>query len=185
MISRYPDRVRQQYENDQGGGSSCFAAVFPLLIYAVSWKSSKKTIGLIATSLSSAAKVHFSSGLAHWALSAQKCGEMSIRTAVHRLVQNGRALLHSFRNTECFYSNFHQRNYHDKIHVVQVGKSLERSVSPPRISVVRGSLVQLTTKTDSTLCFLFLSFLTLRGSYVSSYFEFRITSMTFQCFFQF
>ncbi|XP_050492628.1 serine/threonine-protein kinase Pink1, mitochondrial [Bombus huntii] len=48
---------------------------------------------------------------------------MSIRTAVHRFVQNGRALLHSFRNTECFCSNFHQRNYHDKIHVVQVGKS--------------------------------------------------------------
>ena len=146
-----------QYENDHGGDSSRFAAVFPLLIYAVSRKSSKKTIGLIAKNLSSAAKVHFFWGLAHWALSAQKCGEMSIRTAVHRLVQNGRALLHSFRNTECFYSNFHQRNYHDKIHVVQVGKSLERSVSS-RTSVVRGTLVQLTTKTDSTLCFFFLSF---------------------------
>lgn len=48
---------------------------------------------------------------------------MSIRTAVHRFIQNGRALLHSFRNTECFYSNYHLRNYHDKIHVVQVGKS--------------------------------------------------------------
>lgn len=50
---------------------------------------------------------------------------MSIRTAVHRFIQNGRALLHSFRNTECFYSNYHLRNYHDKIHVVQVGKYLD------------------------------------------------------------
>ncbi|XP_043256267.1 serine/threonine-protein kinase Pink1, mitochondrial [Colletes gigas] len=48
---------------------------------------------------------------------------MSIRTVVHRFLQNGRALLHSVRNTECFYSNYHPRNYHDKIHVVQVGKS--------------------------------------------------------------
>ncbi|XP_003705092.1 PTEN-induced putative kinase 1 [Megachile rotundata] len=48
---------------------------------------------------------------------------MSIRAAVYRFVQNGRALLHSIRNTECFYSNYHPRNYHDKIHVVQVGKS--------------------------------------------------------------
>ncbi|XP_029034979.1 serine/threonine-protein kinase Pink1, mitochondrial [Osmia bicornis bicornis] len=45
---------------------------------------------------------------------------MSIRTAVYRFVQNGRALLHSIRNTQCFY---HPRIYHDKIHVVQVGKS--------------------------------------------------------------
>ncbi|OAD58846.1 Serine/threonine-protein kinase PINK1, mitochondrial [Eufriesea mexicana] len=48
---------------------------------------------------------------------------MSIRTVVHRYLQNVRALLHSFRNTECFYSNYHPRNYHDKIHVAQVGKS--------------------------------------------------------------
>ena len=48
---------------------------------------------------------------------------MSIRTVAHRLLQNGRALLHSVRNTECFYSNCHPRSYHDKIHVVQVGKS--------------------------------------------------------------
>lgn len=137
-----------QYENDHGGGSSCFAAVFPLLVYAVSRKSLKKTIELIATSLPSAAKVHFTWGLAHWALSAQKRGEMSIRTVVHRLVQNGRALLHSFRNTECFYPNFHQRNYHDKIHVVQVGKFLERPVSPLG-SPLSETLVQLTTKTDS------------------------------------
>ncbi|CAL7942398.1 unnamed protein product [Xylocopa violacea] len=48
---------------------------------------------------------------------------MSIRTVAYRLVQNGRALLHSVRNTKCFYSNCHPRKYHDKIHVVQVGKS--------------------------------------------------------------
>ncbi|XP_017881415.1 serine/threonine-protein kinase PINK1, mitochondrial [Ceratina calcarata] len=48
---------------------------------------------------------------------------MSIRTVAYRLVQNGRALLHSVRNTERFNSNFHPRKYHDKIHVVQVGKS--------------------------------------------------------------
>ncbi|XP_076233433.1 PTEN-induced putative kinase 1 [Calliopsis andreniformis] len=48
---------------------------------------------------------------------------MSIRTVAYRLLQNGRALLHSVRNTECFYSNCHPRSYHDKIHVVQVGKS--------------------------------------------------------------
>ncbi|KZC11387.1 Serine/threonine-protein kinase PINK1, mitochondrial [Dufourea novaeangliae] len=48
---------------------------------------------------------------------------MSIRTAAQRLLQNGRALLHSIRNTECFYVNCHPRNYHGKIHVVQVGKS--------------------------------------------------------------
>ncbi|CAK9818365.1 Serine/threonine-protein kinase Pink1, mitochondrial [Anthophora quadrimaculata] len=48
---------------------------------------------------------------------------MSIRSAVHRLVQNGRALLHSVRSTKCFYANYYTRIYHDKIHVVQVGKS--------------------------------------------------------------
>ncbi|CAK9817994.1 Serine/threonine-protein kinase Pink1, mitochondrial [Anthophora plagiata] len=48
---------------------------------------------------------------------------MSIRSAVHRLVQNGRALLHSVRSTKCFYANYNTRIYHDKIHVVQVGKS--------------------------------------------------------------
>lgn len=46
---------------------------------------------------------------------------MSIRTAAHRLLQNGRALLRSVRNNECFYAN--TRYYHGKIHVVQAGKS--------------------------------------------------------------
>ncbi|XP_076652857.1 PTEN-induced putative kinase 1 [Halictus rubicundus] len=48
---------------------------------------------------------------------------MSIRTVAHRLLQNGRAFLHSVRNTDCFYANCHPRINHDKIHVVQVGKS--------------------------------------------------------------
>ncbi|XP_053988950.1 serine/threonine-protein kinase Pink1, mitochondrial [Hylaeus volcanicus] len=48
---------------------------------------------------------------------------MSIRTVALRLLQNGRSLLHSIRNTDRLYANCHPRNYHDKIHVVQVGKS--------------------------------------------------------------
>lgn len=94
-------------------------------------------------------KVYFSWGLARWALSAQKRGEMSIRTALHRFVQNGRALLHSFRNTECFYSNFHQRNYHDKIHVVQVGEFLREIYSCRMVDCCQRTLTQLVTKTET------------------------------------
>lgn len=65
----------------------------------------------------------YSWGLARWALSAQETGEMSIRAATHRLIQNGRLLLRTLRNKENLCSNEHQRNYLNKIHVVQVGKS--------------------------------------------------------------
>lgn len=73
--------------------------------------------------LPSAAKACFSSGVARWALSTRKPGEMSIRTVAYRLLQNGRALLHSVRNTEGLYANCHPRINHGNIHVVQVGKS--------------------------------------------------------------
>ncbi|KAI4480650.1 hypothetical protein M0804_010203 [Polistes exclamans] len=49
---------------------------------------------------------------------------MSIRAATYRLVQNGRVLLRALRNKENFYSNECSKDYLNKIHVVQVGKSL-------------------------------------------------------------
>ncbi|XP_033337927.2 PTEN-induced putative kinase 1 [Megalopta genalis] len=48
---------------------------------------------------------------------------MSIRTVAYRLLQNGRALLYSVRNTGSLYANCHPRINHGNIHVVQVGKS--------------------------------------------------------------
>lgn len=47
---------------------------------------------------------------------------MSIRTAVHRLVQNGRVILRSLRNNERFHSRGYADKYLDKIHVAQIGK---------------------------------------------------------------
>lgn len=65
----------------------------------------------------------FSCGLARWAFSAQETGEMSIRAATYRFLQNGRVLLRTLRNKENLYSNDNPKNYLNKIHVVQVGKS--------------------------------------------------------------
>ena len=48
---------------------------------------------------------------------------MSIRTAVHRLVQNGRVILRSLRNNERFHSRGYADKYLDKIHVAQIGGS--------------------------------------------------------------
>ncbi|XP_029178837.1 serine/threonine-protein kinase PINK1, mitochondrial [Nylanderia fulva] len=48
---------------------------------------------------------------------------MSIRTAVHRLVQNGRVILRSLRNNERFHSRGYVDKHPDKIHVAQTGGS--------------------------------------------------------------
>ncbi|KAK2584169.1 hypothetical protein KPH14_006599 [Odynerus spinipes] len=61
---------------------------------------------------------------------------MSIRAATHRLIQNGRVLLRTLRNNENLYSTEHPRNYLNKIHVVQVGKSQGH---PPQGSSTNGA----------------------------------------------
>ncbi|KYM95147.1 PREDICTED: serine/threonine-protein kinase PINK1, mitochondrial [Cyphomyrmex costatus] len=48
---------------------------------------------------------------------------MSIRTVVHRLVQNGRIVLRSIRNNERFHSKGYTDKHLDKIHVAQIDKS--------------------------------------------------------------
>jgi len=47
---------------------------------------------------------------------------MSIRTAVHRLVQNGRVVLRLLRNNDHFQSRGYTNKHLDKIHVAQIGK---------------------------------------------------------------
>lgn len=69
-----------------------------------------------------ALKAYLTYGLARWAVPVQESGEMSIRTAVHRLVQNGRVILRSLRNNERFHSRGYADKYLDKIHVAQIGK---------------------------------------------------------------
>lgn len=68
-----------------------------------------------------ALKAYLTHGLVRWAVPVQESGEMSIRTVVHRLVQNGRVILRSLRNNERFYSRGYE--HFDKIHVAQIGKS--------------------------------------------------------------
>lgn len=82
----------------------------------------KKTIVIVLVTTFLNVKV-YSCGLARWALSAQETGEMSIRAATHRIIQNGRVLLRILRNRENLYSPEQPKNYFNKIHVVQVGKS--------------------------------------------------------------
>ncbi|XP_029661931.1 serine/threonine-protein kinase PINK1, mitochondrial [Formica exsecta] len=48
---------------------------------------------------------------------------MSIRTVVHRLVQNGRVILRSLRSNERFYSRGYADKHFGKIHVAQIGES--------------------------------------------------------------
>ncbi|XP_012288475.1 serine/threonine-protein kinase PINK1, mitochondrial [Orussus abietinus] len=61
--------------------------------------------------------------LARWALPAQDYGEMSIRTAAYRLIQNGRVLLRSVRNPEHRYNSYNPGSPFGKIHVAQAGRS--------------------------------------------------------------
>lgn len=89
--------------------------------YRYTIKNLLKIIVIIITIWFLNAKV-YSCGLARWALSAQETGEMSIRAATHRLIQNGRVLLRTLRNKENLYSNDYPKNYLNKIHVVQVGE---------------------------------------------------------------
>ncbi|XP_050466129.1 serine/threonine-protein kinase Pink1, mitochondrial [Cataglyphis hispanica] len=48
---------------------------------------------------------------------------MSIRTVVHRLVQNGRVILRSLRSNEHFYSRGYANKHLGKIHVAQIGET--------------------------------------------------------------
>ncbi|XP_070169949.1 serine/threonine-protein kinase Pink1, mitochondrial [Polyergus mexicanus] len=48
---------------------------------------------------------------------------MSLRTVVHRLVQNGRVILRSLRSNERFYSRGYADKHLGKIHVAQIGES--------------------------------------------------------------
>ncbi|XP_011349569.2 serine/threonine-protein kinase PINK1, mitochondrial [Ooceraea biroi] len=79
-------------------------------------------IEALVTALPPALKAQSLHGFARWAVPAQESGEMSIRTAVHRLVQNGRVILRSLRNNERFHSNGYPNKNLDKIHVVQRGE---------------------------------------------------------------
>ncbi|XP_036148507.1 serine/threonine-protein kinase PINK1, mitochondrial isoform X2 [Monomorium pharaonis] len=88
-----------------------------------SWKISSLKIEVFATALPSIFKAYLTYGLVRWAVPAQESGEMSIRAAVHRLVQNGRVVLRSLRNNERLHSRRYANEHLDKIHVAQAGKS--------------------------------------------------------------
>jgi len=93
-------------------------------------------IEVLVSTLPPAFKAYLLHGFARWALPVQESGEMSIRTVVHRLMQNGRIILRSLRNNERFHSNRYTDKHFDKIHVVQAGKlSLSISIIKSTIKI--------------------------------------------------
>lgn len=78
------------------------------------------------TALPPTIKAYLTHGIARWAVPAQE-SEMSIRTAVHRLLQNGRVILRSLRNNERFHSKRYINKHFDKIHIVQTASESRSS----------------------------------------------------------